>query len=612
MKEGSLEEYYTQKEIIGKSLYYNIIIKRDLTQDCNKEKCSLCPNENPDICVSCNDDYYFNSTLNKCVSKPEEKLALDTIESTIQITTIPTTQVKTTIPTTQITTIPTTQISTIPTTQITTILTTQISTTVPKTQITTVPTTQITTISTTQITTIPETKILTTQKKSEVNTLPTSKITTVSKNEFITLQTTGITNISKTDFITLLTTKTTNLKYTGVTSLFSENIGTSKISITSSIISSLIGRSPSTYINTKEENSILYSEELSSSTITKTTLQIKCSTDKILENKCKEKITPEQTQEIYTTLKEDIKKGEYNKTNNTIILTENVIFQISTLKEQENDENLNISIIDFSNCEEIIRQKYSIKDGDELIMLKSDILNEDSNVYVQYEIYNPYTLEYIHLDICNEVKININFPIVLNGKTESLYLSLSKSGYNLFDINDSFYHDICSTYTTENGTDIILMDRLNIFYDSINDIYLCQDGCEFIFYNETSKRAKCNCNIQRRPTIINIKEILFDKKKLVNNFLLSSLKNSNFQVMKCYKLIFSLNGQIGNIGSYMLLSIIFILIVLMIFYYVKGNKQLYEFTQIVIRQRFLNSKKNKKNKNVNLTEKLKDKKINKK
>ena len=121
-------------------------------------------------------------------------------------------------------------------------------------------------------------------------------------------------------------------------------------------------------------------------------------------------------------------------------------------------------------------------------MLKSDFLNEDSKVYVQYEIYNPYTLEYIPLGICNDVKININIPITLNGTTESLYNSLSNSGYNLFDLNDSFYHDICSTYTTENGTDIILMDRLNIFYDSIRNIYLCQDGCEFILYNETSKR----------------------------------------------------------------------------------------------------------------------------
>ena len=153
------------------------------------------------------------------------------------------------------------------------------------------------------------------------------------------------------------------------------------------------------------------------------------------------------------------------------------------------------------------------------------------------------------------------------------------------------------------------MDRLNIFYDTTRNTYLCQDGCKFIFYNETSKRSKCNCNIQSKQTITNIKDIIFDRKQLVNNLLLTSLKFSNFKVMKCYKLIFSLNGQIGNIGSYILASITFIIIILMICYYIKGNKLLYEFTQIVIRQKFLN-KKNQNNKN--LEEKKKDNKVNKK
>ena len=469
---------------------------------------------------------------------------------------------------------------------------------------------------TTQITSIPKIKI-TTIKKTEVNnTIPTSKITTT---EITNLQTSGITTIqknkittvTKTDFKTFITIKTTNLKNARITSLHSENIDSSKISIKPKTISSKIDSPLSTYVIPRTQKSILYSGGLSSSIIKSTSPEVKCSNEKILENKCTEKITPEQTKEIYTTLKDDIKKGEFNKTNNTIIHTENVIFQISTLKFQKNNENSNISIIDFSDCEKIIRETYNIKEEDELIMLKSDIFNEDSKIYVQYEIYNPYTLESIPLDICNKVKININIPITLNETTESLLKSLSNSGYNLFNINDSFYHDICSTYTSENGTDIILTDRLNIYYDTTRNTYLCQDGCEFIFYNETSKRSKCNCNIQRKPTITNIKDIIFDRKQLVNNFLLTSLKFSNFKVMKCYKLIFSLNGQIGNIGSYILASITFIIIILMICYYIKGNKQLYEFTQIVIRQKFFNNKKNQKNKNRNFKEKEKDNRINK-
>ena len=39
----------------------------------------------------------------------------------------------------------------------------------------------------------------------------------------------------------------------------------------------------------------------------------------------------------------------------------------------------------------------------------------------------------------------------------------------MFDINDRFYQDICSPYTTKDNTDIILSDRINYIYNN-NDI----------------------------------------------------------------------------------------------------------------------------------------------
>ena len=38
---------------------------------------------------------------------------------------------------------------------------------------------------------------------------------------------------------------------------------------------------------------------------------------------------------------------------------------------------------------------------------------------------------------------------------------MRESGYDIFDKSISFYNDICTKYTTENGTDIILSDRIN-------------------------------------------------------------------------------------------------------------------------------------------------------
>ena len=97
-----------------------------------------------------------------------------------------------------------------------------------------------------------------------------------------------------------------------------------------------------------------------------------------------------------------------------------------------------------------------------------------TSTYVQYEIYHPYSLIKLNMDYCKNVSIIINTPLSLNEETLALYDSLNKSGYNLFDANDSFYTDICTEYTSENGTDVILNDRHDEIYSSNANISLCQ------------------------------------------------------------------------------------------------------------------------------------------
>ena len=184
-----------------------------------------------------------------------------------------------------------------------------------------------------------------------------------------------------------------------------------------------------------------------------------------------------------------------------------------------------------------------------------------------------------------------------------IFKTLNESGYNLFNSSDSFYNDVCSIYTTENGTDISLLDRKELIYDNNKDTYLCQDGCKFISYNLTTKQSKCNCDIQNHQTITNVDEIDFDKKE-INELIITSLKNSNFKVIKCYKLIFSKIGQTKNIGSYILFVILLSLIISMIFYCIYGNKKLNDFVDLIIRQNFVN-KFNKRNDGIEKTSKKK-------
>ena len=725
--DSSEESYYTGNEYLGKSLYYNIMIKKELmSSGCAVENCNFCYTISPSICVVCNKGYTFDNILNKCFLKPED--IITTIPQTtilfqkqttiITKTTIP--NIKTSIITTVfkeikiITTIPNELkiLTTIPNKL--TIKTTihkeiNIVTTIPKQikVITTIPKEIKTTIpkeikiKTTipkeikLITTIPnELKILTTIPNKltikttihkEINILTTiskqiNVITTIPKEikikttipkeikikttilkstipkEIKTITTTPIeikikTTIFKSIITNEIKTITTIPKGINILTTFLKSTIPNKIKpintipkiikiettiskeikIITSLITTIIKsiKGISTLISsTKNKISIINkSSEIKAipKSVITSTPEKKCSNNDILENKCFEKITNEQIKEVYSQIKKDIINREFNKNNNTnkIIQTENVIFQISTIKDQENNDKLNISSIDLSDCEQIIKKKFKIPNEDELIIFKTDICKEDSSaIFVQYEIYNPYTLECIPLDICDDTTININVPVSLNENTELLYSSLSNSGYNMFDLNDSFYTDVCTTYTTENGTDITLLDRKNLIYDNNKNVYLCQNGCQFVSYNGTTKRSKCNCNVQKTLTITNIKDLKFDREEFVNDFLLKSIKNSNFKVMKCYKLIFSLEGQLNNIGSYILASFIFILIILMICYFIKGNKKMKEFVQLVIRQKFINKintletnltkreiiKKNKKNK---INNKNKGKKNNK-
>jgi len=552
--------------------------------------------------VSSTKSYSFEeifTTDNLIDLQPSTSITYTTIptKTTILTTFITTVPIKTTTLTTFITTVPiktttlTTFITTIPikTTTLTTFITTiPIKTTTLTTFITNVPIK--TTTLTTFITTIP---IKTTILTAPVTNIPIKTTILTISNTSISIKTkifnTSITSIPK---IIPTTIPSTSIK-TKSSTMVSQKSTLLNQAIKSTIISIL-----ETKITNKATSTLTKTYLSSTLIISHETEEIKCSNDIILHNKCIDKvITKEQAEDIQSILRNDIKHGEFNNTNNTIIQTKNIIYQISKIKEQKNNDFSYISSIELDECEEIIRTQRHIKEDDDLIILKTDILDEKdpSKIIVYFEIYDPYNLEMIPLDICDDTTVNIIIPVALDDETELLYKSLNNSGYNLFDLNDSFYNDVCTTYTTADGTDLVLVDRMNIYHDNAQNIYLCQEGCEFVQYNETTKKSKCNCNVKNKLSTMDIKDIKFDKALIVDDFLLKSLTNSNFRVLQCYKLIFSLKGQMNNIGSYLLGAIIFLLFILMICYCITGKRRLIEFVQLILRQKTNEKKIDKKN-----------------
>ena len=284
---------------------------------------------------------------------------------------------------------------------------------------------------------------------------------------------------------------------------------------------------------------------------------------------------------IYNKLREIIAQKSYD-VEKIVMNMKDVLVQLSSIDFQEdniNDENS--TNVFLGKCKDVLKEKYNLKDNEILLMLKLDLFKPNSSTpLVEYEIYNYNNSEKLNLEYCNDLKIDVYVPVQLDNRTIFLYNNLNSSGYNLFDSEDSFYTDICSLYTTINGTDITLTDRQKDFYNQ--SLLLCQeDGCTYDYYDSTIKKVKCECPISKisvednnqnseNNLISTIVEIYNNKEKLSQIFSLS-IKSMNFKVLKCFKLVFKLENFMKNIGSILLTILIIFYLVLMILYFTLGN-----------------------------------------
>ena len=209
---------------------------------------------------------------------------------------------------------------------------------------------------------------------------------------------------------------------------------------------------------------------------------------------------------------------------------------------------------------------------------------EQYSTYVQYEIYHPNTLARLDLNVCNDVTINIYPPVHLDEQTLSIFSDLEKSGYNLFNSSDSFYNDFCTPYTTKNKTDMILKDRQKEIYGKNGNKALCQSGCELEYFNQTISKAKCNCVIQKSNANLDITDLESGKNILKESFL-NTLSNSNFQILRCYKLAIDLSTIFENIGRIIMTVLLFLILVLFVLHCMFGYKQLYKILSEIIKRK---------------------------
>ena len=246
-----------------------------------------------------------------------------------------------------------------------------------------------------------------------------------------------------------------------------------------------------------------------------------------------------------------MKELEINEKINIIVNGSNTIYQVASSEAMQENKNKNISIIDFGECEELLKKVYNI---DYILVFQVDyFLNNSNNIVLKYEVYNPYTLEKMNLSVCKDMTINSYLPYYLSEDELDLYKDLDKLGYDLYNGNDSFYHELCTPYTTKNKTDILLSDRRK---DYFKNIAFCEEGCTYKNYDYIYQKVQCECVIEEEMDE-NIDNVKFYGSLFFSTFL--NLKNfSNIEIVKCYKLVFSKIGQFRNFGSYLFIFFAFI------------------------------------------------------
>ena len=119
---------------------------------------------------------------------------------------------------------------------------------------------------------------------------------------------------------------------------------------------------------------------------------------------------------------------------------------------------------------------------------------------------------------------------------------------------------------------------------------LCEPKCEFIDYDKQYERSKCECEVKIKIPLMS--EISFDTETLLDRFTIQKIININ--IIKCYKVVYTKDGLINNIGSYILLIIIFINLILLILFIVKGHKNLYKSINKIIAFKYKKKKLIKK------------------
>lgn len=231
------------------------------------------------------------------------------------------------------------------------------------------------------------------------------------------------------------------------------------------------------------------------------------------------------------------------------------LYQLYTIDNQMSLENN--TIIDFGNCEQELK---SVEPNKKLIIFKVERFYEGYKIpIINYKVFIEDSFDELDVNVCEEMPNHIT-PVLIN--ENELYK---------YDIFNDYYNNLCSIYSSDNNIDITFYDRKIIYNEK--HLALCEYNCIFIEYNSNTSKVKCSCP-QKEIRSQKISTIIAEK----NLF--------NFDIIKCFNLLGSLNNIITNPGLYIFSSTFIMLIIACIIFFIKGYKTINKKLKEIILNKF--------------------------
>ena len=245
-------------------------------------------------------------------------------------------------------------------------------------------------------------------------------------------------------------------------------------------------------------------------------------------------------------------------------------YEINLNINELESKNTNLTFIYFT--EEVIddiKDIYGLDPEKDIYILIMDLPSNDSKTVTSDYDYKFILENGTELDLNNikeDIYVNVSVPLRdLNSSNFDYAIKFAEQGYDIYDINSKFYIDLCtSAYIS--GNDIILKDRVNEIYPS--NITLCKDNCEYKGVSIEEQKIICECNLNRNRNYSYDNEDNTSEEEDAN-FINYFLDNINYKIFKCYKLLV-LDNLKYNYASYIILSILFIILIINIFFSLNG------------------------------------------